>query len=148
MSRYLKKTCLTLPGLVLVARRLALRDDRLLKLRLIRFDDPTRDRLLQRVTDLLRSPRLVDREKQAGDAIRSEFRNRLLTAAIVDLDLEVELDTSTFLRGGVTLHVEAVVDVAVYFGAVIAKSSGQAAVGDGVNEVLDVVGRGTASHLI
>jgi hypothetical protein len=148
MSRYLKKTCLTLPGLVLVARRLALRDDRLLKLRLIRFDDPTRDRLLQRVTDLLRSPRLVDREKQAGDAIRSEFRNRLLTAAIVDLDLEVELDTSTFLRGGVTLHVEAVVDVAVYFGAVIAKSSGQAAVGDGVNEVLDVVGRGTASHLV
>jgi hypothetical protein len=148
MSRYLKKTCLTLPGLVLVARRLALRDDRLLKLRFIRFDDPTRDRLLQRVTDLLRSPRLVDREKQAGDAIRSEFRNRLLMAAIVDLDLEVELDTSTFLRGGVTLHVEAVVDVAVYFGAVIAKSSGQAAVGDGVNEVLDVVGRGTASHLI
>jgi hypothetical protein len=148
MSRYLKKTCLTLPGLVLVARRLALRDDRLLKLRFIRFDDPTRDRLLHRVTDLLRSPRLVDREKQAGDAIRSEFRNRLLTAAIVDLDLEVELDTSTFLRGGVTLHVEAVVDVAVYFGAVIAKSSGQAAVGDGVNEVLDVVGRGTASHLV
>jgi hypothetical protein len=106
MPRYLKKTCLTLPGLVLVARRLALRDDRLLKLTFIRFDFPTRDRLLQGVTDLPRSPRLVNREKQDGDAIRSELRNRLLAAAIVDLDLEIELDTSTLLCGGVTLHVE------------------------------------------